>query len=250
MSEYPAGTANSSTFAPTRWTMVLAAAKAHGPGADSRQAHEALEALCRIYWYPLYAFVRRSGQHAADAEDSIQEFFTRLLSKDGLATVDRHKGRFRSFLLAAMKNFLTNEWHRVSAQKRGGGKPVFSLDVEAAESQLGGLEDDLTPEKIFDRQWAVTLLHEVLETLRLEMRAAGKAELFEELKEALTRSDRTFSYAQIAARLGMTEGAVKVTVYRLRRRYAELLREHVAQTVANPAEVEAELRGLFSACRG
>lgn len=241
---------SSATFAPTRWTLVLAAAQANRLGWNSPQAHEALTELCQIYWYPLYAFVRRSGYSAPNAEDMTQEFFTRLLSKDCLARVDRTKGRFRSFLLASMKHFLANQRDRAQARKRGGGKRIIPLDAIDAESRYDlASANQLTPEKIYDRQWAMTLLGEVLETLRQEMFSAGKACHFNELRNFLTRSEKICLYAQAAANLHMTEGAVKVTVYRLRRRYRELLREHIAQTVANLDEVDDEIRHLFSACR-
>jgi RNA polymerase sigma-70 factor (ECF subfamily) len=214
---------------------------------DSTRATQALERLCKVYWYPLYAFVRRQGCTADDAQDLTQEFFARLLAKHYLADVDRSKGRFRSFLLASLKHFLANEWDRARAQKRGGRVDFVSIDQQAAETRMG-LEPSHseTPEKLFERQWALTLLDEVLARLQEECTADGKAETFHHLKVTLTTDRNTVSYTDLASRLSMTEGAVKVAVHRLRQRYREILRAEIAHTVASPDEVEVELRHLFS----
>ncbi len=202
--------------------------------------------LCRIYWYPLYAFIRHRGHPAHDAEDLTQEFFARLLDKHFLAAADREKGRFRTFLLMAVKRFLANEYDHAQAKKRGGGQravPLEGIEPEARYHQEPA--DNLTPERLFEQQWALTLLDQVLARLQAEMTAAGKAALFETLKGHLAGS-RDESYAATAARLGMSDGAVKVAVYRLRRRYRELLQEEIAHTVAGPEEVEDEIRYLFT----
>ncbi len=202
--------------------------------------------LCRIYWYPLYAFIRHRGHAAHDAEDLTQEFFARLLDKHFLASADREKGRFRTFLLMAVKRFLANEYDAAQARKRGGGQrivPFEGLQPEARYHQEPA--DNLTPERLFEQQWALTLLDQVLARLQAEMTAGGKAALFESLKGHLAGS-REESYAATAARLGMNEGAVKVAVHRLRRRYRELLHDEIAHTVATPEEIEDEIRYLFT----
>jgi RNA polymerase sigma-70 factor (ECF subfamily) len=228
-------------FATTHWSVVRNARE-----GDSAEAREALEQLCQTYWYPLYAFVRRQGHGPHDAQDLTQEFFAHLLEKDGLAAVDRGKGKFRSFLLAALKHFLANEWDRRTAQKRGGVHAHLSIDAAAAESRY-----DLEPadvqdaEKVFERRWALTLLDRVLDRLKAEFSANGRAEHFEELKVVLTADKRAVPYATLAGRLGMSEGAVKVAVHRLRQRYREVLRSEIAHTVSDPLEVDDELRHLF-----
>jgi RNA polymerase sigma factor (sigma-70 family) len=229
----------SDRFATTHWSLVASAG-----GSRSPEARRSLAILCENYWFPLYAFVRRSGHSAEDAQDLTQEFFLRLLDKHFLAAADRTKGRFRTFLLTAVKRFLANEYDRARAQKRGGGQPVVSLDRLEAR-YLAEPADTLTPERIFQQQWAVSLLDQVLARLQSEMTAGDKAALFEALKGHLTGSE-TVGYAATAARLGMTEGAVKVAAHRLRQRYRELLREEIAQTVASPGEIEEEIRCLFS----
>ena len=232
-------------FAATRWTLVLSAAR----GTASAQAGGALEELFRTYWYPLYAFVRRSGHDRHSAEDLTQAFFARFLAKHYLADVYRSKGRFRSFLLASLKHFLANEWDKVRAKKRGGGAQNFTaFDAKSAETRYA-LEpaDPQAAEKAFERNWALTLLDEVLRRVRKDYAAEGKAALFEQLKATLTGEKTTAPYAQIAAALGVSEGAVKVAVHRLRHRYREALRAEIAHTVASPAEVDAELRHLFAA---
>ena len=231
-------------FALTRWSVVLAAAAQ----SDSTHARDSLEKLCQIYWPSIYAFVRREGHDPHDAQDLTQEFFARLLEKNYLADVDRGKGRFRSVLLASLKNFLANEWDKAQTQKRGGGKTFVPIDAQSAETRFGvDPADPQSADKIFDRQWAVTLLEQVLQRLRREFVAEGKEELFDQLKPTLTEASRAVSYAEIGARLGMSEGAVKVAVYRLRQRYRDLIRAEIAETVSSAAEVEDELRSLFAA---
>ena len=226
-------------FATTHWSMVVNAGGRHSP-----EASRALATLCENYWFPIYAFVRRAGRSAEDAQDLTQEFFVRLLEKQFLATADRHKGRFRTFLLTAVKRFLANEQDRIQAQKRGGGRKITSLaDLGARYCQEPA--DTLTSERIFEQQWALTLLEQVLARLQAEMAADGKVDLFNALKDHLTGSHAT-GYATTAARLGMTEGAVRVAAHRLRQRYRELLREEIAQTVASPDEIEAQIRYLFA----
>ena len=231
-------------FATTRWSIVASAGGQH----DSPRAREALAALCEAYWYPLYAFLRRQGASAEDAQDLVQAFFVELLEKDRLAAADRERGKFRSFLLASLKHFQANDWRRGAAQKRGGGAPTLSLDLEAGERRFA-LEPShqQTAERIFQRQWAMTLLEQTLAALRQEFVAAGKAELFDHAKAHLGGDPSAAPYRQIAEKLGMTEGALKVAVHRLRQRWREALREQIGQTVAGPEEVEEELRELFDA---
>lgn len=230
-------------FVTTRWTIVLTAGH-----SDSTQAHVALEKLCQTYWYPLYAYVRRQGHSPEDAQDLTQAFFAKLIAKHYLGDVDRSKGKFRSFLLASLKHFLANEWDKTRAQKRGGSHPFIALDAQTAESRYH-LEpvDTMTADKIYERRWALTLLDEVLKRLREKYAAEGKGKLFDQLKVTLTGERSTIPYAEIGTQLGMTEGAVKVAVHRLRQRYRETLRAEIAETVASPGEVEEELRHLFSA---
>jgi len=229
-------------FATTRWSLVATA------GSASSEAREALAALCQAYWYPLYAFLRRQGTPAESAQDLVQSFFVELLEKDRLGAADRERGKFRSFLLASLKHFQANEWRRAGAQKRGGARTIVSLDVVDGERRLA-LEPahELTPERAFQRQWAMTLLEQTLTALRQEFRAAGKAELFERLKEYLGGDNGGVPYRQLAEELGTTEGALKVAVHRFRGRWREVLQEQIAQTVAGPEEVQDELRDLFDA---
>jgi RNA polymerase sigma factor (sigma-70 family) len=225
-------------FASTHWSVVLLAGQEHSP-----ESAAALELLCRAYWYPLYAFVRREGHGPEEAADLTQEFFSRLLASDALASVDRGKGKFRSFLLASMRHLLANEWNRSQRQKRGGGCVHFSLDAMAAEERYRlDPADELTPETIFERRWAETVIDSVTRRLQLELAEAGMARRFEELKVFLLGDDEAVSYAEAARRLNMTEGAARTAIYRLRQRYGELFREEIAQTVATSQEMEDELR--------
>jgi RNA polymerase sigma-70 factor (ECF subfamily) len=225
---------------------VLTAAR-----SDTPRARAALENLCQTYWPPLYIYVRRRGYSPEDAQDLTQAFFAKLLEKKQLAVADPAEGRFRSFLLASLKHFLANEWDRAKARKRGGGQVLIPIDVGTAETSCGlDPADNLTAEKIFERRWALTLLEQVLRRLRAEYMHDDREELFEQLKPTLTEASRSVRYAEIATRLGTTEGAVKVAVHRLRQRYRELLRAEIADTVASSGEVEDEIRNLFAALAG
>jgi DNA-directed RNA polymerase specialized sigma24 family protein len=237
--------ARESSFPSTQWTAVVCA------GCGGSESGQALARLCEDYWFPLYAFVRRSGYAAADAEDLTQEFFAWLLEKHVLAAADRQRGRFRSFLLAAAKNFLANQWDRAHAQKRGGGVNRLSLDFDAGESRLH-LEPshDLTAERLFERQWALTLLDRVMRRLDAEYEASGKGPQFQRIKQALTGDCQRLPYAAWASELGISEEAARQAASRLRKRYRELLREEVAQTLAEPADVDQEIRELFAALGG
>ena len=236
----------SPVFVTTHWSVVLTAGR-----NDTTRAHDALARLCQTYWHPLYAYVRRVGNSPHDAQDLTQEFFARLLEKNYLAAADESRGRFRSFLLAALKHFLANEWDKARAQKRGGGQIPIPIDVGTAETSCGFEPvDRLSAEKIYERRWALTLLAQVLRRLREEYVRAGREKLFEQLKPTLTEASRTVRYAEMAGHLGLSEGAVKVAVHRLRQRYREVLRAEIADTVDSPAEVEDELRNLFSALAG
>ena len=228
-------------FVTTRWTVVLAAG-----GTDTTQARQALEHLCRTYWYPLYAYVRRRGHSAHDAQDLTQAFFARLLAQESLANADPDRGRFRSFLLTAMNHFLTSEWKRGLAQKRGGGCQVLSLELAAAEKRYD-LEPAIhsSPDKLFEKQWALTLLEEVINRLELEFQTDGKANWFTALKPALLGVRESQPYAALATQLSMNESAVKVAVHRLRKRYRELIRDEISSTLDSSEEIEAEMRHLL-----
>ena len=216
-------------------------------GTASPQADAALAELCRTYWYPLYAFVRRKGKSPPDAEDLTQAFFARLLEKNYVAQADRERGRFRTFLLAALTHFLADEWDKSRRLKRGGGREVISFDAASAEERYR-LEpiDQLDAAKLYERRWVTTLFDNVLERLEQEFRDSGKGELFNGLKSYLLAEDTGLSYAQLGAGLGLTEHAVKQSVHRMRRRYRELFREEIAQTVSTPGEVEDEMNHLFA----
>ena len=229
-------------FVATHWSVVLASGR-----SDTPHARAALENLCEAYWHPLYAYVRRRGYPPEDAKDLTQEFFARLLKRNAVAGVSPEKGRFRSFLLASMNHFLADEWDKVRAQKRGGGQVIF-VDLESAETGLGGQSaEELTPEKAFERRWATTLLEQVYRQLEQEHRKQGKGQLFDVLRPVLAGASKDAPYAELARRLNMSEGAVKVAVHRFRQRYRELLRETIADTVSGPEDVEDELRYLFRA---
>lgn len=229
-------------FVTTHWSAVLTAGR-----RDTTRARAALAELCQAYWYPLYAYVRQRGHSPQDAQDLTQEFFARLLQKNALGKVTREGGRFRSFLLGAMNHFLVDEWRKARAGKRGGGR-IVSLDARDAEARFSREPvDRVTPERLFEQNWALALLDRVYGRLRSEYEADGKGELFVALKFSLTGSRSAVPYAKLAAGLGLAEGTVKAAVHRLRRRYRELLREEVAHEVAGPGEVEEELRCLFRA---
>jgi RNA polymerase sigma factor (sigma-70 family) len=232
-------------FVTTHWSVVLTAAH-----SDTTQACDALAKLCQTYWHPLYTYVRRRGYSPEDAEDLTQGFFAALLERKAVATVSPDKGRFRSFLLASLNHFLSDEWDKARAQKRGGGK-VISFDTQTAESWLDQVpSQNLTPEKAFELRWAITLLEQVYRKLEEEHRQQGKAELFEALRNTLAGPGNSAPYAELGRRLGLNEGAVKVAVHRLRQRYRALLRETIAETVATEAEVEEELRFLLRTVAG
>jgi RNA polymerase sigma factor (sigma-70 family) len=233
-------------FQTTHWSVVLRAVDAQSP-----EAREALEQLCRAYWYPLYAFVRRKGYGPHDAADLTQEFFCQLLRTHALDRVAPSKGRFRSFLLASLEHQLTNEWNRARCQKRGGGALLFSLDGAVAEERYAlDPVDTQTPEKVFDRRWAESLLNRALARLREECDSEVRSQRFQEVKNFLLGEQKAASFAEAAARLSMTLGAVKGLVHRLRRRFRELIREEIAQTVAAPEEIDEEIRHLFAAFAG
>jgi RNA polymerase sigma-70 factor (ECF subfamily) len=230
-------------FVTTHWSVVLSVKDDSTTLADA-----ALERLCRTYWWPLYAFVRRRGYEHHDAQDLTQEFFARLLARDFLRAVDRSKGKFRSFLLAAVEHFLAKEWRRSQTQKRGGKFIFVSANAESAEHQyLQVPASILSPEQLFEQQWAMTLLNGTVGRLQEEFTASGKAALFEEIKIFLTGEKRAASYAELANKLGTSEAALKMAVSRMRQRYGELLRAEIAKTVAGPEEVDEELRALFGA---
>jgi RNA polymerase sigma-70 factor (ECF subfamily) len=228
-------------FATTRWSLIVAAQQ-----PAEAAARDALADLCQLYWYPLYAYIRRRGHDASAAEDLTQAFFTHLLEKHALASVSPERGRFRAFLLASCQHFLANERVRSNALKRGGGR-VLSLDLSNADGRYR-LEPDHeeTPERLFQRQWALSLLGQTLALLRAEYEADGKANLFEALKDRLTGAG-TRLYAELAGELGLTQSAIKSAVHRLRKRYGELLRAQIRETVTTEAEIDEEVRALFAA---
>ena len=233
----------SAAFTTTQWSEVLDARQ-----TDPRRARAALENLCTRYWYPLYAFIRRRGHGPHDAEDLTQSFFVHILEHGALNKVDQGKGLFRTFLLSSLVNFLSDQWDRDQALKRGGGKEILSWDALTAE-ELYQQEPagDLTAEKLFERRWAMTLINQVLGRLRQEYETAGKRELFRELEGCLTGGIGTGFYEETAKRLGMNEGSVRVALHRLRRRLGELLRSEIAHTVTGPDQVDEEIRYLFAA---
>jgi RNA polymerase sigma-70 factor (ECF subfamily) len=232
-------------FASTHWSLVVAAGQRNLPESEA-----ALTSLCRLYWYPLYAYARRHLTNIEDAQDLTQEFFARLLEKDYLRQADRQRGRFRSFLLTAFKHFLSKEQERANAQKRGDRRKLLPLDFQSGEQRYHREPShEATAEALYERGWALTLLEQALARLREEQAGAGKERLFECLKGTLTGEDTPRPYTELAAELGMSREAIKVTVHRLRRRYGELLRAEIAQTVTTAEEIEDELRNLFAAVR-
>jgi RNA polymerase sigma-70 factor (ECF subfamily) len=230
-------------FHTTRWTVVLSAGRKDTPGS-----RDALSSLCAAYWYPLYAFARRRGLHRQEAEDLTQGFFAALIEKNFAAAADPERGRFRTYLLTAFKRYMGKERERERAQKRGGRRALLSLDFEDGERRYA-LEPShaITPERIFDRRWAILLLERTLDALRAEMEQACRGELFKALKSHLKAGADPESYKDMSARLGMTEGAVKAAAHRMRARYRDLLRAEVAETVAGPEEVDLEIRHLLEA---
>ena len=229
-------------FATTHWSVVLAAGHVASPGA-----HEALEKLCRTYWYPLYAYARRRGYGPQDSEDLTQSFFARLLAKDGFAKADRQRGRFRTFLITSLHNFLADEWDKSQRQKRGGGWTIVSFDAVAAEDRYQ-LEppDPQDAMTAFERRWVAAMMNAVLTRLEQEYRAAEKQESFALLKDFIAGDHGQISYAEAGRRIHLSENAVKQAVHRLRRRYRRLFRDEIAQTVADPAEIDDEVRHILA----
>ncbi|HEY9173310.1 MAG TPA: sigma-70 family RNA polymerase sigma factor [Verrucomicrobiae bacterium] len=229
-------------FVTTHWSLVLRAGHERSPDASA-----ALETLCRRYWQPAYAFVRRQTHSHHDAEDLTQEFFARLLRLKSLGDAMPEKGRFRTFLLTSLQRFLVTEWRKATRQKRGGTQPAESLDARLADQGCAAEPADIeTPERAYEKAWALALMHGVLAQLGQEYRAAGKEALFEQLKNTVWGDGSTVAYGRIGAQLGLSEGAVKVSVHRLRQRCREILRAEVVQTVAGPEDVDAELRHLIA----
>jgi len=233
-------------FVTTHWSVVLAAGQ-----DESSIARHALEQLCRTYWYPLYVYTRRRGYDVEEAKDLTQEFFLRLIERKSLGQVEENRGRFRYFLLAALKHFLSDEWDKAHARKRGGHVIFLSLDAQDPEERYHlEPQDAATPETAYQRRWAMTMLELTLGRLREEFQLAGKEALFEQLKGFITGDRGEVSYAEASARMGMTEAAAKMTVTRMRQRYRALLRAEIANTVNDPAEVDTEMRELAAALRG
>jgi RNA polymerase sigma factor (sigma-70 family) len=233
-------------FVTTHWSIVLAAGR-----SDTTRSRDALARLCQTYWYPLYAYVRRRGYSAHDAQDLTQSFFAHMLEKQSIIAADPERGRFRSFILTAMNNFLAQEWQKSRAQKRGGGSEVFSLDLAQAEQRYD-LEPATseTPDKDFDKKWALALLESVMAQLEADYKQENKTDLFNALKQTLTGSRESQPYAELAKQLDMSEAAIKVAVHRLRKRYRELLQSEIANTVSSPQDIKEEMRQLFAALVG
>jgi len=229
-------------FATTHWSVVLAAGDSRSP-----QAEDALEKLCRTYWYPIYAYVRRKGHSPENSQDLTQQFFSRLLEKKYLKLADAERGKFRGFLLTSLRHFLVNEWEKARTAKRGGGQVVLSLDEQDAESRyMAEPSTELSPDAIFEKRWAVTVLEQVLARFRQESVSAGKGELFERLKGLMWGDENSASQSEIGAELGLSAAAVKSALHRFRLRYRELLRAEVANTVTRTEDIDEELRHLVS----
>jgi RNA polymerase sigma-70 factor (ECF subfamily) len=238
-----AGPGQNARFTTTHWSVVLAAG-----GPDSGVAREALERLCQTYWYPLYAYARRRGNSPEDAEDLSQELFARLIERNDFANLSKERGRFRAFLLAALNHLLSDEYDRARAAKRGGGKVPLSLDAQTAEGRYRGEPaDTLTPERLYDRRWAFTVLEKARVRLREEYEAVGKGELFKLLRFLEPGAEQVLPLVEIGRRVGKSEDAVKKEAYRLRQRYGQLVRAEIAQTVSSVAEIDEEVRCLLAA---
>jgi len=230
-----------SAFPQTRWSLVVSARDQDSPAAE-----RALSELCELYWFPLYCFVRRKGHSPQDAEDLTQEFFRLVIEKNFLATADAERGKLRSFLLTAMKHFLSDSWRAGNAQKRGGGKVILSLDQKTAEDRyLIEPSHEQTPEALFELHWAQNLLDQIMTKLRAVYHDLGKSDLFEALHEFIAWNSAEGSYGEASAKLGITEGTARVTVFRMRKRYGELLRAQIEETVASPEDVAGELQHIF-----
>jgi RNA polymerase sigma factor (sigma-70 family) len=234
------------SFPHTRWSVVLAATQ-----KDAPESAAALESLYRAYWFPLYAYVRHCGQSHHDAQDFTQEFFRRLLEKRWLDSADREKGKLRTFLIVALKHFMSHEWRRASTQRRGGGQAQVPFDTEFAESRYAADPSaNLVADQTFDKQWALTLLDLTVNRLRAEFTAAGKPDNFEALKGCLMAERGVIDYAAVAKQLGVNEGAARVAVHRLRKRFRDVYREEISQTLADGADLDGELRHLAAALAG
>jgi DNA-directed RNA polymerase specialized sigma24 family protein len=228
-------------FTMTHWSVVAQAA------GDSQQARAALETLCVKYWYPIYAYIRRRGSNHHQAEDLTQAFFAHLLGKELIGKADRNKGKFRTFLLATLSHFLTNDWDKQVAMKRGGGRQIVSLDETETDGRYREEPStDLTPEKIFERHWALSLLAQALARLKQEHIEAGNAGLFAKLEPGLTGAPAADWFSQCARDLTMSENALRVALHRMRRRFGQLVREEIAHTAANEADANDEMRHLFA----
>jgi RNA polymerase sigma factor (sigma-70 family) len=233
-------------FATTHWSVVLAAGDRVAPAAS-----QALAQLCEGYWYPIYAYVRRRISDVHEAQDLTQAFFEQLLERRALEAADPERGRFRAFLLTACKRFLINEWHKDRAVKRGGGRRPLSFDFNSGESKLGLVAaDTLTPDEMYDQKWAITLLERVMDQLRAEYAAKDRLAHFETLKNYLAGSPQDASFATAAQALGISDTTAKVAAHRMRKRYRELLRGEIAQTVERPEEIDEEIRELFNVLGG
>jgi RNA polymerase sigma-70 factor (ECF subfamily) len=231
-------------FVTTHWSLVLAAGN-----REHEQSHRALETLCRAYWPPLYAYVRRRVSDIHEAQDLTQAFFERFLEKQYLADADPERGRFRSFLITAFKRFLSKERDKAAAQKRGGSRVTFSVDFESQDRNWGALQDTLTAERLYERQWAVTLLNRVMARLQREMERSGKSQQFQLLKDLIGGTE-SGTYATLAPLLGLNESAARMAASRMRVRYGEMLRAEIAQTLASEEEIEDEVRHLFATFAG
>lgn len=232
-------------FATTRWTVVQQAGHRSSP-----ESSRALEELCRTYWFPLYAYIRRTGRCREDAEDLTQSFLSEFLRSPALEGLAAERGRFRAYLLACLKHFLANDWDRAQRQKRGGGVAHLPLDWEEADERFHQLPPDTaSPEASFDREWALSLLRTVIGKLGTEADAQGRSTLFQYAKRFLTLGTDPISYAEVAARAGIEEGAFRVAVHRLRKRYREMLRSEIAETLSDPRFAEDEFRSLLAALR-
>ena len=243
MSDTKTSSALPQAFPLTRWSLVVSARQQPSP-----ESAAALEAVCCAYWYPLYAYVRRCGQPPHDAQDITQEFFRLLLEKRWLESADRAKGRLRTFLVTALKRFMAKEWRRLSAQRRGGGTIHLPMNTAFAESRYAADPGaQVAADAVFDRQWALTLLELAVDRLSAEFKTAGKAGEFSVLKSFLTVSHAAIDYTSAAARLGVSEGAARVAVHRLRKRFRELYRKEISQTLPDKADLDAEMRHLANA---